>query len=61
MAPPESPSSEHRSFHPPAEAEWHRMIAVAAYYLAERRGFMDGHQIDDWLAAEAAIRDALHD
>lgn len=31
------------------------MIREAAYYLAERRGFAPGHELDDWLAAEAAI------
>lgn len=35
------------------------MIREAAYYLSERRGFAPGHDLDDWLAAEAAIdRDA---
>jgi hypothetical protein len=28
---------------------------VAAYFLAERRGFAPGHDLDDWLAAEDAI------
>lgn len=31
------------------------MIREAAYYLAEKRGFAPGHELDDWLAAEAAI------
>jgi hypothetical protein len=31
------------------------MIAEAAYYLAERRGFAPGHELEDWLAAEAEI------
>ena len=31
------------------------MIAEAAYYLAERRGFKPGHELEDWLAAEAQI------
>lgn len=30
-------------------------IAVAAYFIAERRGFEPGHELDDWLAAEAEI------
>jgi hypothetical protein len=30
-------------------------IAVAAYFSAERRGFEPGHEIEDWLAAEAEI------
>lgn len=28
-------------------------IATAAYYKAESRGFMPGHELDDWLDAEA--------
>ncbi len=31
------------------------MIAEAAYYCAEKRGFAPGHDLDDWLEAEAAI------
>jgi hypothetical protein len=31
------------------------MIREAAYYLAERRGFAPGHDLEDWLAAEASI------
>ena len=34
---------------PPSEA----MIAVAAYYLAEQRGFAPGNDLADWLHAEA--------
>jgi hypothetical protein len=30
----------------------HESIALAAYYLAERRGFEPGHEEEDWLAAE---------
>lgn len=32
-----------------------QMIAVVAYYRAERRGFCEGGELDDWLAAEAEI------
>ncbi|MGH8308963.1 MAG: DUF2934 domain-containing protein [Steroidobacteraceae bacterium] len=35
------------------------MIAEGAYYRAERRGFDPGHELDDWLAAEAEIDQAL--
>jgi phosphoglucomutase len=35
------------------------MIAEAAYYRAEQRGFDPGHEIDDWLAAEAAFDESL--
>jgi len=33
----------------------HHRIAVAAYFLAEHRGFEPGQELDDWLAAEDAI------
>jgi hypothetical protein len=32
-----------------------RMIAEAAYYKAERRGFVGGDPLQDWLDAEAEI------
>jgi hypothetical protein len=35
------------------------MIAVAAYFLAERRGFVSGHEHEDWLAAEREVDAAL--
>jgi hypothetical protein len=31
-------------------------IAEAAYYLAEKRGFAPGHEVDDWLTAERQLR-----
>jgi len=30
-------------------------VEVAAYYIAERRGFMGGHEAEDWTAAEVEI------
>ncbi len=32
-----------------------QMIAVAAYFRAQHRGFQGGNSEDDWLAAEAEI------
>jgi hypothetical protein len=55
-SPSETPK---RSFDPPQEAEWHRMIAEAAYYLAQRRGFRGEHSLEDWLAAEQQIRQVI--
>jgi len=37
----------------------HRMIAEAAYYLAEKRNFQGGDPVNDWLEAEAIIDQAL--
>lgn len=37
----------------PEEREY--MIAEAAYYRAERRGFAPGNEMEDWLQAETEI------
>ncbi len=47
----------------PAEAvtteERRRIIAEAAYFRAERRGFRGGDPLEDWLAAEAEVERML--
>lgn len=35
------------------------MIEEAAYYIAERRGFVQGRDVEDWLLAESQIDAAL--
>jgi hypothetical protein len=35
------------------------MIAEAAYFRAQRRGFQGGNPVDDWLVAEAEVAHAL--
>lgn len=37
----------------------HALIAQAAYFRAERRGFRAGHELEDWLAAEAEVERQL--
>ena len=37
-----------------AEHRYH-MIATAAYYLAQGRGFAGGYEMQDWISAEAQI------
>lgn len=37
----------------------HALIAESAYLRAERRGFAPGHEVEDWVAAEAEIDLAL--
>lgn len=32
-----------------------QLVAAKAYFLAERRGFAAGHELEDWVAAEAAV------
>jgi Protein of unknown function (DUF2934) len=36
-------------------------IAEAAYWRAERRGFVAGQELDDWLAAEREVDEDLKD
>jgi len=33
----------------------YRLISEIAYNIAERRGFEPGHELNDWLLAEAVI------
>jgi len=33
-----------------------KLISEAAYYRAQQRGFTPGHELDDWIAAEAEVR-----
>jgi outer membrane biosynthesis protein TonB len=40
-----SVSSEHRN----------HMIATAAYFIAQRRGFSGGYEVQDWISAEIEI------
>ncbi len=39
--------------------EWNRMVAEAAYYIAERRGFEPGHEQEDWYQAEHQVREMM--
>jgi len=43
-----------------SEEERERMIAEAAYFNAEHRGFMPGDPKQDWLLAEKQIDQQLH-
>ena len=38
--------------------DYHAEVAKAAYFLAERREFAPGGELDDWLTAEQAIAQA---
>ena len=44
---------------PGADARRRELVAVTAYYLAERRAFAPGHEAEDWAAAEAMVRHDL--
>jgi hypothetical protein len=39
--------------------ELYRLIAEAAYYRAQRRGFSPGHEQQDWIEAEAEVMTRL--
>ena len=36
-----------------------QLVAAQAYFLAERRGFAAGHEIEDWVAAEMVVDSQL--
>ena len=50
--------AEHAPEGAPGDTERGRMIAEAAYYRAQKRGFAPGADLEDWFAAEREI-DAL--
>jgi len=50
------PSPEERSAKPEGD-ELRALIAERAYFIAQRRGFEAGHDVEDWLQAEAEILD----
>ena len=39
----------------PDPEQRHALIAEAAYYRAERRGFQPGRELEDWCAAESEV------
>ncbi|MBI4404328.1 MAG: DUF2934 domain-containing protein [Deltaproteobacteria bacterium] len=39
--------------------ERRQMVEQAAYFLAEKRGFEAGHELEDWLSAERQIESRL--
>jgi hypothetical protein len=52
-----SPARAHESL-PQAQIDTRRRwIAEAAYYRAERRGFLPGRELEDWLEAEREMND----
>jgi hypothetical protein len=36
-----------------------QLVAAEAYFLAERRGFAVGNELEDWVAAEVAVDSRL--
>jgi hypothetical protein len=56
---PPTPSIVTRSSAYVEPQEREAMIGEAAYFRSAHRGFEPGHEVDDWLAAEAEIDAAL--
>ena len=44
----------------PDGADRYQMVATAAYFRAEHRGFVGGDPVQDWLAAESEISRLYH-
>lgn len=40
---------------PPSSNERRHMIEMAAYLRAEKRNFAPGHEVEDWVLAEAEV------
>jgi hypothetical protein len=36
--------------------EIRKLISEAAYYRAKQRGFVPGHELEDWIQAEAEVK-----
>jgi hypothetical protein len=36
-----------------------QLVAAEAYFLAERRGFEAGHELEDWITAEELVESRL--
>jgi hypothetical protein len=51
--------NENPEIREPNEEDIRRLIAEAAYYRAERRGFTPGSEEQDWCEAEREVRDNL--
>ena len=51
-----SDAIERRTERPDDERAYDDAVAQRAYELYERRGREDGHDLDDWLQAEADMR-----
>jgi hypothetical protein len=51
----ESPGREPGKITGVTAEERRQLIATAAYFRAERRGFVPGSEMEDWLEAEAEL------
>jgi hypothetical protein len=51
----ESGSLRDTSFDSGKDHSHRAMVAEAAYFRSERRGFAPGHEVEDWLACESEL------
>jgi hypothetical protein len=66
-APPKAAAPRKAAAEPPAATVTVRpespdrgeLVRLAAYFRAERRGFAPGHELEDWIAAEAEVAATL--
>lgn len=56
-AAPKTPKARKAGVKPTVVAPDQRrqLVQVAAYFIAERRGFQGGREVDDWFEAEAEV------
>ena len=50
-----SPAPESNSEGTTVQHERRDLVAETAYFIAERRGFKPGHELEDWLQAEKEV------
>lgn len=55
QAPPDMPQKNAALLHPVTPEQRYHYVEVAAYYIAERRGFDAGSADEDWAQAELEI------
>jgi hypothetical protein len=49
------PKAAPKAVKTPSPEELRKLISEAAYYRAKRRGFAPGHELEDWVQAEAEV------
>ena len=54
-APARKPATRAKTAPAAPDADRQALIAIAAYYRAEMRGFAPGRELEDWFAAEAEL------
>jgi hypothetical protein len=55
----EEPSPKSFSITEVSNEERYRLIAEAAYFRSEKRSFVPGYELEDWLAAETELETRL--